>query len=117
MENAFVAKTRIKHLADITPSPKLIGKKKVKEFIGSELFTWTEEIKPKKMVSLDPNIEKAIQKMEKVEGIMNKLPGIDCGSCGAPTCRALAEDIVNGRAREVDCVFRLREKMNEIDRG
>ncbi len=117
VENAFVAKTRIKHLADITPSPKLIGKKKVKEFIGSELFTWTEEIKPKKMVSLDPNIEKAIQKMEKVEGIMNKLPGIDCGSCGAPTCRALAEDIVNGRAREVDCVFRLREKMNEIDRG
>ncbi|MGI6704192.1 MAG: (Fe-S)-binding protein [Clostridia bacterium] len=55
--------------------------------------------------------------MEKVEGILEKLPGIDCGSCGAPTCRALAEDIVNGRAREVDCVFRLREKMNEIDRG
>jgi Na+-translocating ferredoxin:NAD+ oxidoreductase RNF subunit RnfB len=69
------------------------------------------------MVSLDPNIGKAIQKMEKVEEILEKLPGIDCGSCGAPTCRALAEDIVNGRAREVDCIFRLREKMNEINRG
>ncbi|MDD2574587.1 MAG: [Fe-Fe] hydrogenase large subunit C-terminal domain-containing protein [Firmicutes bacterium] len=117
VENAFVAKTRVKHLADTTHSPKLIGKEKVKEFIEAGLFTWTEEIKPKKMVSLDPNIGKAIQKMEKVEEILKKLPGIDCGSCGAPTCRALAEDIVNGRAREVDCVFRLREKINEIDRG
>ena len=25
-----------------------------------------------------------------------RLPGLDCGSCGAPTCRALAEDIVRG---------------------
>jgi len=117
VENAFVAKTRIKHLAHATPSPKLIGKKKVKELLETGLFNWTEEIKPKKMASLDPNIGKAIQKMEKVEEILKKLPGIDCGSCGAPTCRALAEDIVNGWAREADCVFRLREKMNEIDRG
>ncbi len=117
VENTFVAKTKIRHLASITPSPNLISKDKVKGYIESGLFNWVEEIKPKKMVSLDPDIGKAIQKMEKLEEILKNLPGIDCGSCGAPTCRALAEDIVNGKAREVDCVFRLREKMNEIDRG
>ena len=69
------------------------------------------------MVSLDPNIGKAIQKMEKAEEILKKLPGIDCGSCGAPTCRALAEDIVNDRAREVDCIFRLKEIISRLDRG
>lgn len=117
VENTFVAKTKIRHLASVTPSPSLISKDKVKGYIESGLFNWVEEIKPKKMVSLDPDIGKAIQKMEKLEEILKNLPGIDCGSCGAPTCRALAEDIVNGKAREVDCVFRLREKMNEIDRG
>lgn len=116
VENTFVAKTKIRHLAATIPSPKLISKTKVDEYIRSGLFNWTEEVKPKKMVSLDPDIGKAIKKMEKVEEILNNLPGIDCGSCGAPTCRALAEDIVNGIARETDCVFRLREKINEIDR-
>jgi iron only hydrogenase large subunit-like protein len=117
VENAFVAKTRIKHLAATTPSPKLIGKEKVEKYIETGMFNWTEKIKPKKMASLDPNIGKAIQKMEKAEEILKKLPGIDCGSCGAPTCRALAEDIVNGRAREVDCIFRLKEIISRMDRG
>ena len=36
---------------------------------------------------------------------MKFLPGIDCGSCGAPSCQALAEDIVQVKARMTDCVF------------
>ncbi len=111
VENTFVAKVRAKHLSDMVASPELIGKAEVEKLLDTGLFNWTEEIKPKKLVSLDLDIKKAIQKMEKVEEILKNLPGIDCGSCGAPTCRALAEDIVNGRAREADCVFRLRGKI------
>ena len=33
------------------------------------------------------------------------LPGIDCGACGSPKCRAFAEDIVAGRAEAGMCVF------------
>jgi iron only hydrogenase large subunit-like protein len=117
VENAFVAKARVKHLSETVPSHGLISKSEVEGLIDTGLLNWTEEVKPKKQVSLDPDIKKAIQKMEKVEEILKKLPGIDCGSCGAPTCRALAEDIVNGRGSEADCVFRMREKMNKIDRG
>ena len=32
-------------------------------------------------------------------------PGIDCGACGSPKCRAFAEDIVAGRAEAGMCVF------------
>jgi Na+-translocating ferredoxin:NAD+ oxidoreductase RNF subunit RnfB len=39
---------------------------------------------------------------------------IDCGSCGAPTCRALAEDIVKGLARETDCIFLMRREIQQI---
>ena len=52
------------------------------------------------MVSLDPNIGKAIQKMEKVEEILEKLPVLIAAPAARSTCRALAEDIVNGRARK-----------------
>ncbi|MDQ7836690.1 MAG: molybdopterin-guanine dinucleotide biosynthesis protein MobB [Humidesulfovibrio sp.] len=32
------------------------------------------------------------------------LPGLDCGGCGRPNCRALAAEIVAGDATEADCV-------------
>ena len=51
---------------------------------------------------------------EEVERLMKKFPGLDCGSCGAPTCKALAEDIVRGEARETDCVYYLRENLHKL---
>ena len=47
----------------------------------------------------------SFNKMQQVEALCNELPGLDCGSCGAPTCKALAEDIVRGLASERDCTF------------
>jgi len=40
------------------------------------------------------------------------LPGLDCGSCGAPTCFAHAEDIYENEAKLYDCVV-LRAKSKE----
>jgi Na+-translocating ferredoxin:NAD+ oxidoreductase RNF subunit RnfB len=40
---------------------------------------------------------------EKIEQIRNRLPGIDCGACGAPDCDAFAEDIVRGLSSIEDC--------------
>ena len=34
----------------------------------------------------------------------------------SPTCRSLAEDIVQGRASELDCVFKLKEKVEQLAR-
>ena len=46
-----------------------------------------------------------------MEEINRSLPGLDCGSCGSPSCRTLAEDIVRGQAVEMDCIFKLRDKL------
>ncbi|UQT48797.1 4Fe-4S binding protein [Flavonifractor plautii] len=34
--------------------------------------------------------------------------------CGAPSCRAFAEDVVLGRASEDDCIFKVRERMRSM---
>ena len=65
----------------------------------------THQVEPRPVLNLDSDMRKAIQKLEKLEGILLNLPGIDCGACGSPTCRALAEDIVQGYASITDCVF------------
>jgi iron only hydrogenase large subunit-like protein len=48
---------------------------------------------------------KAMEKMSKAQRIVCFLPGIDCGACGSPNCHALAEDMINNKAKMSDCVF------------
>jgi iron only hydrogenase large subunit-like protein len=62
-------------------------------------------IMPRSMLVLDKDRAMAMQKIHKLEELLKILPGIDCGACGSPTCRVLAEDIVQGRATSSWCVF------------
>lgn len=55
----------------------------------------------------------AIEKMYEVEKIYKELPHLDCGSCGAPNCHALAEDIVRCEANEADCLIKLRDTIGK----
>jgi len=62
------------------------------------------KLAPRPLPPLDKDISKAIQKKKEKEAIYSSLPRIDCGCCGAPTCRAFAEDIVRGRSKIDDCI-------------
>ena len=64
-----------------------------------------DKIQARSMLTLDPDRAVAMDKMNKLEELLKVLPGIDCAACGSPTCRALAEDIVQGRAMPTSCIF------------
>jgi iron only hydrogenase large subunit-like protein len=63
------------------------------------------KIQPRSIVKLDDNMTKAMQKMERINKIKEILPFVDCGICGAPSCQAFAEDIVQKEADIRRCVF------------
>ena len=65
-------------------------------------------------MTLDKDVSKALQMMKQIDSIHKMLPGLDCGSCGSPSCRALAEDIVKGCATENDCIFILKDKIKSL---
>lgn len=71
-------------------------------------------IEPRPIMPLDKDIFRAMYKVELMEKMLEKLPGLDCGSCGSPNCKALAEDIVQGTAAVTDCVFKLRERVRDL---
>jgi iron only hydrogenase large subunit-like protein len=64
-----------------------------------------DKIEARSMLALDPDRNVAIEKMHKLEELLKVLPGIDCAACGSPSCRSLAEDIVQGRAQTSWCIF------------
>ena len=56
-------------------------------------------------IRLDADMAVAIRKLADLDTETRALPGRDCGVCGAPTCAALAEDIVMGRAGRALCPY------------
>lgn len=72
----------------------------------------TEAIYPREGLLLDENVEIALLKMDRIEKLLSFLPGFDCGACGAPSCKSLAEDIVKDKGSMSHCVFvqRVMEK-------
>ncbi|MBN2204555.1 MAG: ATP-binding protein [Thermoleophilia bacterium] len=60
---------------------------------------------PRPGIRLDPDMSRAIAKLARLDELTRSLPGRDCGACGAPTCAALAEDIVLERAARTFCPY------------
>ena len=75
---------------------------------------WEEEVLPRPAMVLGRDMGRALAMEERLEEIAASLPGLDCGACGAPDCRALAEDVVKGCAKVDDCIVRIREKSARI---
>lgn len=116
VENSFISKKRIANRFNDKNMPSHVDIEKVKEYYNKGILSKTEEILPRPMPPLDNDLSKSIEKMTKIDQIEKTLPGLDCGSCGAPGCRALAEDIVRNHASEVDCIFVLKEAINELSK-
>jgi iron only hydrogenase large subunit-like protein len=106
VENEFVANSRIRNLT------QNIGTNEVKEE-DINLY-WDKKIDYEPFSPLDSDMNEAMRKMQQLEEIYSRLPQLDCGSCGSPSCRDFAEDIVRGKAQERDCIFRLREKIEML---
>ena len=75
---------------------------------------FTEPIIPRPGRLLDTDFAAARKKMQQMEEIVTQLGGLDCGSCGAPNCRALAEDIVRKNAVKEDCVIVLKAQYEQM---
>lgn len=109
VENPYLAKVKLNvlrkylpvsgsHLNDYTPP---------KSFLDSKI-----EYMP--VYRLSDDFEKSLEMMKRVDEITERLPGLDCGCCGAPTCRALAEDVVRGQASEKDCIHILKQFIHQF---
>jgi hypothetical protein len=97
--NPYIAQARLQALKRYLPvSPN----RPASEWIPDQYFNERGiEYTPATLLSEDRKV--ARQMMQEIESIKESLPQIDCGSCGAPTCMAFAEDIVRGEANVDDC--------------
>jgi len=108
VENTFVAKRKVKTLAEKT-NPEL-NKVTFENEDFDVMWKAPVEVSSKKQ-TLDDDMFIAMKKLSQIEEIYDSLPKLDCGSCGSPSCRALAEDIVQGYTNEEACIVKFKEKI------
>ncbi|NLK09039.1 MAG: 4Fe-4S dicluster domain-containing protein [Firmicutes bacterium] len=115
VQNPFLARVNLERLAkELPPESSLQLEKSFEERYNAGDYGLELNIEPRSILKLDDDFTKAIEKMELLEKTVAALPGLDCGSCGSPSCQALAEDIVQGLATEADCVFVLRDGVQSL---
>ena len=109
-ENNYVAKNAIRKLS------RACSKENPVDVVPASMLTkyplyFDAEIEPNPAMKLDDNMVEAMKKMARMNAILEGLPGYDCGSCGSPTCRTFAEDIVRGYCTEMDCIHKLKDQL------
>ena len=114
VENPFAAHMRLKKLTRDMPD---CGNRFADLDVPAETLKADKELEYVPVLLLDTDRAAAMQKMMRIETLEEQLPGLCCGSCGAPSCRAFAEDVVLGRASEGDCIFKVRERMQYMTGG
>ncbi len=101
MQNPFIAKARLQTLRRYLPvSQNLLPKEE--NYISAD-YLFEDLPSYRSITKLGDSIAESMRMMADIQNLKASLPGIDCGSCGAPTCRAFAEDVIKGTACLTDC--------------
>ena len=112
LENPFVAKARLQTLRRYLPVSQTFLSGEDREYIPEHyFFDSLPTYRP--IQRLSENFGESLRMMSDIQKLRAELPGIDCGACGAPTCRAFAEDVIRGNAQRNGCVVEKSKKMDE----
>ncbi len=107
--NAYIAQARLQSLKRYLPvSPN----RPASDWIPDEYFN-EKPIEYNQYARLSEDRKTAMKMMSDIESINCQLPGLDCGSCGAPTCMAFAEDIVKNETNAEECTVIMRQIFHE----
>ncbi len=112
VENRFLAKSRILRIVNSLGERTVVNRSDMNLLYHKKFLSFDHSVNPIPPPGPgsglspgdDPPTRAAVSK------ILRKLPKKDCGACGAPDCRTLAEDIVRGVADPTDCPFIRKEK-------
>ena len=102
VQNPFMARAKLRKLRRFLPVSRFFLSSDQQYIPEDCFFEQLPEYQP--ISRLSDSIAQSMRMMADIQALRGRLPGLDCGACGAPTCRAFAEDVVRGEASEDGCL-------------
>ena len=100
LENPYIARTKLKRMQRTVAGT-------VNRLNGGVPtgMLWDTDLTYAPVLELGATRGERFERYNRMQAICKALPGLDCGACGAPSCEALAEDVVRGLAQVTDCAL------------
>jgi Fe-S-cluster containining protein len=96
------------------PEKSPVIEAEVEKRYSSQDFFLKAPLKPRSIKGDMGNLKERIKRIKEAEAILTTLPGLNCGLCGAPSCKALANDIASGEAKKTDCIFFSKDRLDRL---
>ena len=111
VENPYIARVKLQNIRRYLPVTQ--NRPPKDEVVIPEDFSTVDKL-TYNPVTLSDDMNKAMTMMAEIENVVSTLPGLDCGSCGSPSCRAFAHDVVKGEVDYDNCIVKMREILKNI---
>ena len=107
-----MARSKNLHLLAGMPKPGPEFDKEVERRFAKEDLSLRASVKPRPIEGEVVDLRQRVMRKKRSDELLRALPLINCGLCGAPTCKNHAEDVAALRADLNDCVFLSRARID-----
>jgi len=115
VDNVYVTQAKLESLAKQLPATDPQTEAEVTRRYPHEDFALEPPPKPRATVAVG-DLRERVRRMQEAKKMEGLLPGLDCGLCGAPSCKVMARDVAAGEALRGDCIFLSKGRIDELRR-
>jgi len=114
IENLYVARSKNLRLVSSRSDSSSEFLREVDRRFADEDFSLRAPLKPRDSEGKDLELRKRVERKKQAVEFLKALPMLNCGLCGAPTCRSHAEDAAMGRDKIEECVFLSQDRIHSL---
>jgi Iron only hydrogenase large subunit, C-terminal domain/Putative Fe-S cluster len=115
VDNVYVSQAKLQSLMARLPESDPQTAAEVRRRWAHEDFSLERPFVPRAAAHVG-DLRERVRRVKDAERVLEILPGVDCGLCGAPTCAVLARDVAGGTATVWECVFVSDARLQELRR-
>ena len=114
VDNVYVTLSKIHHLLSELPHSDTNLAAEVARRYPNEDFSLEGRVNPRAVEPYAGGLKERVKRIKTEEMLLEALPGLNCGLCGAPTCKAFAKDVAGDRAERDECVFLSDKRLKQL---
>lgn len=114
VDNVYVTLSKIHRLVSELPDSEPELEAEVERRYPNEDFSLKGRVRPRAADESMDGLKERVKRIKTEETVLQALPGLDCGLCGAPTCKTFAKDVAAGSAAQNECVFLSDERLKQL---
>jgi iron only hydrogenase large subunit-like protein len=114
VENLYAARSKAVHLKDNMPKPPDEFEAEVARRYAGEDLAMRGSIKPRSLAKDVVDLRERVMRRKRAEEVLKGLPLLNCGLCGAPSCKDHADDVAWAKTEISDCVFLSKARIDRL---